>query len=102
MNDRGICDNGSCEAFHLAPDQLINLRQILQHYNNASYGDAYDKEPDKEDRAKLYFGSNWKSSTENNRKWNAHQHQVGGDVRAAHCNNCICSGGTGWSLKRLD
>lgn len=100
VNDWGICDNGGCEAFHLTPYQLIDLCQVLQHYNNASDRDAYDKEPDKEDGAQLYFSPDWKSSTNDDRKWDAHQQYIRGDVRAAHRNHSIRGRGTVWSLKQ--
>ncbi len=72
MNDWGVRDNGGSETFHLAPNQLVDLCQILQHNDNASYRDAYDKESDKEDGTKLEFGPDRKLSTKDDRKWNTH------------------------------
>lgn len=72
VNDRGIGDDGCCETLHLAPNQFVNLRQILQHDNDAGYGNAYYKESDEEDGTKLDFGLDGKLSSKDDWWWNAH------------------------------
>src|ERR1700730_17776962 len=98
VNDGGICDESSCEAFHLAPDQLINLGQILQHYDHPCYRDRYNEKSHQENTTELDFGPEGKTSPNNDGERDGHQQRIRGDICAPHGNYSIHCGGTVWPL----